>query len=320
MNDDGPANRERVLVRLVAEACDALGVSLSRHCHDWLLRLGRGGVVRHVLGYQFDLNPHAGGNVAGDKAAAAAALEAAGVACVPHELLPSPALAACVGAAGVVSPALDLWRRWGGDLAVKPNEGTGGRGVARCRTAGEVEAALLEIFATERAACAAPWLDGAREVRCVVLDGQPLVTYEKRRPQVTGDGRRTVRQLVADSPLPAEVLADLAAEGPAGLARLAAVPAAGETIVVGDRHNLARAATPADVDAPDAARLAAAACAALNLRAASVDVFADADAGEPRVLEVNAGIMLERYALAGDAQRARAADVYRRLVAAMFDL
>jgi glutathione synthase/RimK-type ligase-like ATP-grasp enzyme len=86
------------------------------------------------------------------------------------------------------------------------------------------------------------------------------------------------------------------------------------------RHNLGLGGRAVDVD--DDARsavlagLAVRAMEAIGLRFGSVDVVEVA--GASFVLEINAGVMMERYGRSSEARRTRVDEIYDRAVAAMF--
>ena len=307
-----PANRQRFLIDAVAAACDTRGITLARHCGDWLLRLARGGVRRSVLGYNFDLNPDPAATIARDKAASAALLAEAGVPHVPHELVLSPLLTEYGDGRAAVEVLRAAGGRHGWPIVVKPNAGTGGGGVTRCRTLAEAEAALFEICRTERAAAVGPLLPVSREVRTVLLDGEPLLCFEKVPPAVTGDGIATLHQLILAAAFPPPVAAAALAETP----HPDRTPAVGERVPVLWRHNLGGGAKPLDLRPDEHVPLARHAADALDLRLAAVDTV-EVD-GRWLVMEVNAGVMLETYARQDGGHRARALDVYDGIVAAMF--
>ena len=314
-----PANADRVLVRTLRALGAERGISVTTASGGWIVRLSRGRAVAHVVGYTFPLNLASAHLLAQDKAAAAEALGAAGVPCVPHRLVLRPDLADYVGARGNWAALLEHFHASGGDVVVKPNDGTGGLGVERARTVRELEAAVHAGFAEHRALSVSPFRPLAMEARAVVLDGEVLLAYEKHRLSVTGDGRRTLGALAAEAS---------AAVPPGASGEI--VPA-GETRLVDWRHNLGRGARPAAL-APEAreavSALALRAADALGLRFASVDVVAPEagaqDTGAPAasggllVMEANAGVMLEAYARAAPDGPEAARRVYGAALDAVF--
>jgi glutathione synthase/RimK-type ligase-like ATP-grasp enzyme len=306
-------NTQRGLVSWVRSACDALDAHLEVLCDGWVLRLSRGQRTAHVMGYHFDLNPSAAAMVAGDKAAAAAVLAAAGVPAVDHALIVQPFKLDYLGGDGI-GPRLDrLIQRWGLPLVVKPNTGTGGQGVQPVSDRRQLEQAVARQWQQRQDAAVGPWLDIDAEQRRVVLDQQVQLAYAKRRPEVVGNGRSTLMDLAAQAVAAGRVVPEALHRLSGDPERAARVPGAGAVVPVVQLHNLAAGAVPEPLPIEadhEPTRLALAATAALGLRFAAVDVVRVG--GRWRVLEVNAGVMLERYARLAQGGEGQA----RRIVAA----
>jgi glutathione synthase/RimK-type ligase-like ATP-grasp enzyme len=335
------ANADRVLVRLLREAALPLGVRVEALGEGWILRLtwpASGGSssrtprVRHVHGYAFDLNPAATHMIACDKAATAEVLASAGVACVPHRLVLHPSMSKFVPMReGSWRAMLEAFEAWGQDVVVKENDGTGGRGVSRCRSVIELERAAYGLFMRHESLAVCPYVPIASETRLVMLDGACVLAYEKVRATVVGDGVRSVLRLMGESgadsgtgtgglsqAATASLLENLA-EDERGL--LTRVPALGQRVPLNWRHNLGQGATARLVDASEGAMgehvgLARAAAAAMNLRFGSVDVVRD-ESGKLRILEVNSGVMMEFLARALPEGEALARRVYGAALRAM---
>jgi glutathione synthase/RimK-type ligase-like ATP-grasp enzyme len=139
---------------------------------------------------------------------------------------------------------------------------------------------------------------GAPEYRVFVLYGRALFSYRKLSAQVTGDGRRTLAELVEAVPREAEA-PPLKARGrdPRGhLLGAADVPVDGELVVLegpanraaGGGANELRDGAPATM-----AQLAIAAAAAVGLSLAAVDLFdLSGDGANLSVIEVNSNPMI----------------------------
>ena len=317
-------NSQRVLSRIIRRLCEPRGIAVTELGEGWILRLTRAEVVRHIHGYSFDINPAATHAIACDKAATSDVLAAAGVARVAHRLYLHPEMARYVRHPGNWAGMLGYFDECERDVVVKDNEGTGGRDVFRARSRVALEEAVLGLFSRGRGVALCPFVDVQQETRLVLLDGVAQVAYAKDRLAVSGDGRRTVLELVAarvaSEGLTAQLGRYLASLDAEAAALLCEVPAPGDRRLLNWRHNLGQGASVRLLD--HASRelaahvtLAARAAAALNLRFGSVDVIAVA--GELLVLEVNSGVMME--ALAGVPEGAEIVDrVYSRALDAMF--
>ena len=51
-----PASQERYLVKLLREIAAESGISMTTFSYDWLIRLEKDSLVRHIHGYNFELS------------------------------------------------------------------------------------------------------------------------------------------------------------------------------------------------------------------------------------------------------------------------
>jgi glutathione synthase/RimK-type ligase-like ATP-grasp enzyme len=138
----------------------------------------------------------------------------------------------------------------------------------------------------------------APEHRVFVLNGRALFSYRKLLPQVTGDGRRTLRDLVAALPREAEA-PPLKPRGRDARGHLLAgddvVPADAAIVLEGPANRAAGGGADGvrDGAAEPLARIAIAAAAALGLSLAAVDLFdVSGNGSELAVIEVNSNPMI----------------------------
>lgn len=286
--------------RILRDLAESRGVHIDVLGDGWIHQFSRNGKVRHVYGYAFDLNRAATHQIACDKAATSQVLALRDVPHVPHSLFLHPMMARFVKHPGNWSGMLSLCDALNWDVVVKENSGTGGRGVIRVRSSLELEEATYSLFSRANAISISPYCDAPSEVRFIVLDGACLVAFQKVRPSVVGDGRRTALELLAER---------VAASGAGADTRrliqnleedtahaLAVVPPANSEFLLNWRHNLGQGATasvfpPERADFHPTLQLALRAARALDLVFGSVDVLLTAQG--PKVLEVNAGVMME---------------------------
>lgn len=163
---NGEYIKDRLIVEMVEEACAEIGVEVHSFSDDWVLELRKNGSIGHVFGYKFGFNNAAAASIAQDKVAAYQVMASYGVNAVEHYL---------------IRPSDDsLWDRlpYREDIIIKPLTGTGGRGIERCSDTGvarrKIEKSEIDAWAMS------PFYDIAREVRLIILDGDILLSYEKR--------------------------------------------------------------------------------------------------------------------------------------------
>lgn len=163
----------RLMVEIIRDICKQRGIEFATYSDDWVLEMKKAGKTRRVIGYRFSINDSASASIAQDKVATHLLLERAGVSSVPHVLLRPKVSDQQRG-------AIEPW----GTVVVKPLEGSGGHHVRMFTNADEaidwIESTSIPAWA------AAPFVDIEREIRLILLDGQPLIVYEKQPTIVDG--------------------------------------------------------------------------------------------------------------------------------------
>ncbi|MBI4623521.1 MAG: RimK-like protein [Verrucomicrobia bacterium] len=315
-----------MIVSILKEICAARGIELTGFSNDWIFLLRRGGRSTYVFGYDFSLNSATAKIICKDKSATSDLLGFHGVPRIEHRIFHGPQLTGYVPLEGNWHPMLGYFEACGRDVVCKPNEGSGGRGVLRARTPAELEAAVVHVFEHNRSLCLSPYERIVGEYRVAVLRGAVQFVYGKERPMLVGDGHRNVRELLLERLKAAgnfvSEIDGLAQAAKAGLDD-AQVPAAGEEVVLNWRHNLAQGSVPNILDphAPEvraACDLALHAARVLEVAVASVDVVLT-PAG-PKVLEINAGIMMESLARNLPEGRRLARRFYDRIICAALEI
>lgn len=170
-------------VHTIGQVCEEGGVGLEWMSQEWIARLERGEASCYLEGYVFPLNNAVAGNLIRDKVSTATVLQREGVPVIPHRLLRLSSLRDLGGMAERAAEFADL------PLVIKPCTGeSGGFDVMRCTDMEDVEAAIRELSKRHRALAVSPFVQIDKEFRTVVLDGEPLLTFEKVRAPLAEDG------------------------------------------------------------------------------------------------------------------------------------
>lgn len=316
-------NQERTLIRILRHLAEQRGMRLESMGEGWLLRITdpTSGRSRHVHGYAFDLNSAPTHAIACDKAATSELLAHQGVACVEHRLFLHTRMADFVPHRGNWEGMLKFCHNHGFNVVAKDNLGTGGRGVYRVHSALDLERCVDRLFTGASSIALSPYYEAAEEARCVILEGRVEVAYVKERPSITGDGINTGLELLAHRWQGASAARLIEHIDRADLALLTDVLPKGVSMLLNWRHNLGQGAGVRLLAEPDRERLgvgelALKTAAVMNLRFGSVDILLTADG--PRVLEVNAGVMMEFLAAHAPGGEEIAARVYGRALDLMF--
>ncbi|NOJ46520.1 hypothetical protein [Bradyrhizobium archetypum] len=184
------------------------------------------------------------------------------------------------------SDAIDCFRAMGGSAFVKPLTGSRGDFAQAVHDEAALVRYLDEVAEYYDAVLIQPIVEGS-EYRVFLLDDDALYCARKYPPSVTGDGVRTLRELLAahNNALRGRGLSPVALSNhdPS----LDMVPAKGGRWEIPGRMNLSAGGTMVLAPAPSekAVVLARQAARALGLRVAAVDMFVDIG-GDPDAIEI----------------------------------
>ena len=308
-------NSESNFVRIIKEICEEEQISLKSYSFDWIFELAKNGTIRYILGYQFGLNTASVNSICCDKAAASEIMTAHGIPNIEHRLFASPGEQKFVGKTGCWAQLIEFLKEKG-TLVLKPNDGTGGDRVFRVSSAYELETAVHTIFEKSGYLAASPFYDIENEYRTIMLDGIARLVHVKKRPHLTGDGTSTVLELLVRR----LAGSNLYAEDIPVLGRADRIPAKGERILLGWKHNLglgARAELLADGPLKkEIEKIVAEVARCLGVRFASIDVALTNEG--LKVLEINSGVMMENFAGQDKECREIAKSIYRDAIRLMF--
>lgn len=285
------ATGERIFVQAIRRYCASHGIALDVRSGGWLLAMSGHGKRHFAFGYDIGLNSAIAHRLANDKSATAEVLALEGVPCIPHRLFLNPSMGAHVAGPDWQQAMLMLLAQNPQGVVVKPNEGTSGRAVFKVTNRNELDRAVTEVFSSSLGLVIAPYVEIEDEVRVILLDDKPMTVYRKERPQVVGDGLRTLRELASEAGHDRQ-LRELTAQ------EVNAIVPNGEHRILNWRHNLDAGARPVLMEHGEVraicAQLAVEAAAAIGITFASIDVVRVDDTW--RVLEVNSGVMMEALA------------------------
>lgn len=308
-------NSKSSYVKIINEICAEEGIKLSSYSYDWAFCLRKDQKRAFILGYQFGLNPSSVQQVCNDKNIASEVLKEEDIPSVYHACFMAPSMLQYTGGKGSWKALLAELEK--GTLVCKDNYGTGGNLVFKVRTQAELEQAASDIYKSSEAMAVCRYEDIQSEYRLVVLDGEIRLAFSKIRPSLTGDGVSTVGKLLAEAIAKGQIHSFLVPNE----AELSKVPSKGETYLLNWKHNLGQGASALTLSIPDLEEelvsLVKKTAKALGIRFASIDMI-KTKAGW-KVLEVNAGVMMEHFASSGENQYITAKAIYRDAILKMFE-
>jgi len=263
----------------IVQAAVARGIPYRRLTSGSLVQFGWGSKQRRIQAAETDRSSAIGESIAQDKELTKRLLHAGGVA---------------VPIGRPVKDAEDAWaaaREVGLPVVVKPQDGNQGKGITvNLETREQVIAAYAAAAEFSDAILVEKYLSG-HDFRMLVIGNRLIAAARRDPPQVFGDGKRTVRQLVDEVNKDPKrgtghatsltkirfddiALATLAKQG----YDAESVPAKGARVVLRNNANLSTGGTATDVTDdvhPDMASAAVAAAQMVGLDLCGIDVICD---------------------------------------------
>ena len=298
-------NSDRFLVQELRAFARDNGLQLEEYCHHWAHKLTnpKTGKSSFIFGYDLGLNSSSVAQICRDKVATSEILSAAGIPVVPHRLIIQPNRASYAPDATIAKVLEKVFDESEGQIVVKPNEGTGGSDVYRLQSIAQAIPVIERLHAMDKAAAVCPYIEVESEWRVYVLNGEAKIVMRKVARTIQGDGVHDVETL-ARREYRASVIDDFLRHSPhlGDEWKAVGIPSIGETVSLNWRNNLSQGAKPVLVEAASTpmkiANLAEKTSVTLGLVAGSVDMLSATDT--VRVLEVNAGTMVERLVSSSD--------------------
>ena len=311
-------NSQRNLVRIVYDIANEHGIAIESFSYDWILKLTKNEIQKHVFGYNFELNSATSKMIAGDKTATTDLLQSADIPTVLHTLFLSPAMEKYVGSIGNWEKIGTFFTENNQHIVCKPVDGTGGNDVFLVKTSTQLEQAVHELFSKYRSICLSPFYDIKKEYRAVILDGEVELLYQKNIPFVTADGSKTILELLQEA-FSTEVLDSvLTTFSNTKTQKLSDILPKGKTINMNWKSNLGEGAQAEIIQNETINQLAVKAANAINIRFCSVDII-ETTSGEFLVLEINSGVMIEYFLNSNPQEYNRVKAIYEKAVLRMLE-
>jgi D-alanine-D-alanine ligase-like ATP-grasp enzyme len=280
-----------------------------------------------------DLNPVGSSDVAKDKDYATLFMKKMGYPVPPGKTFFRKDFAEAIGSKRTAVAAIAYAKQQGFPLFAKPNSGSQGKNVFRVSNVHELHQALKTIFLDDRVALLQKPVTG-RDYRIVVLDKEIISAYERIALNVIGDGKSTIKQLLAKKQRGFTASSRdtrINMNDPRILSKLKrqtltmqSVLSRGQKISLLDNANLSSGGDAVDVTNAihnGFKTLAINLTRDMGLRLCGVDVMIEGDiADAPKkywILEINAAPGLDHYAKAGRAQEKIVEAMYLKVLKAM---
>ncbi len=282
-----------------------------------------------------DINRTGASDIARDKDYAKFFMSQMGYPVIQGKAFCSEEWAAIIGSKNSAAATYRYAKKLGWPVIIKPNGSSQGRGVAKVETRREFEMAWRAASKIDHMILVERFIEG-RDYRIVVLDNRVISAYERIPLSVEGDGKTSVRDLLARKQRRfKEIGRDtvLNFKDPRIVAKLsrlglsfASKPERGRTIFLLDNANLSGGGDSVDVTAvinDGFKNLAIRLTKDMGLRFCGVDVITKSDIRHSPiknkywVIEINSAPGLDHYATIGGGQKRIVEDLYTQVLKAM---
>ena len=188
-----------VFKQIIQEICNEEKINYKFLSRDWIIMLEKEGKTRFVSGYKFDLNSQGTGIVADDKYALYEVLKEKNIPIIEHKIVYNKTnkLDYAMGC-NSYEYVKEYFFQNNNSIVIKPNYGTCGKSVFHITKMNEIDNTLDKIFDKNYSISMCPFYTIEHEYRTIILDGEPQVIYAKYLPRVTGDGKKTIRELLIE--------------------------------------------------------------------------------------------------------------------------
>ena len=299
--------------KIIFEICKNLGIECRKYEPN-CLALTQNGKTQYIWSRRFPQNSASSSRIIDSKCMCSAILVAAGVPAVKHfrlyrsdteryiqQQLPSQKICETILADS-------------GGVVIKPNDSYEGKGVYVCFSPKDIEYALYKSFQSKSVVAAAPYIKALTEYRVIYLNGECLLLYKKKLPEVIGDGRSSLKTLAEHIGVNAS---DFNLTN-----QLTQVPAKGESVTIGWKFNLSCGSTPEIIDSHSATQsifdIAIKAASVVNANFVSIDLLEEYESHNLMVLELNAGVAMDQFIVKSPNGRKIAYDIYEKSIKSMF--
>ncbi len=308
------------LIRIIKEIAEYLDIKYQILSEGWIISLTQNDKHRYVVGFKFDLNSQATGQLCDDKYALYSIFKANNMPITEHKILYNEkTMKLYLSDESTKQQAYKYFNEHHQDVVLKANIGTCGGQVYHITTMEYLDKIMDNLFINNNTISICPFYHIKHEYRIIYLDGKCELIYGKIKPVVIGDGKSTLITLLQQfnknyfyqSNIP--ICPNYEWEY---------IPKIDEVVEYNWQFNLSRGAN-AFIDIEDKLKtrlinLALGAANLINLKFGSIDII-ECDNDELLVLEINSGVMMENVCHLIPNGETIAYNIYRNAIKKMFE-
>ena len=299
---------ERIINRVLKDIAKEKNYEYETFSHDWIVRLKNKNKMLTTYGYIMQGIDSVSQMICKDKSALYEILNKNNVPTIPHELYLGKKkqkiyLERELGLEDFYS-AFEKYKK----IVIKDNNGGSGIDVYLITKEEQIEPVVGGLLNKDKDIAISPYFDVEDEYRIVVYKSKPEIIFRKQRPNIVGNGVDTTEKLIKDKfgkVIEVDEWVDLKR-----------VPKKDEKVVLRWMHNLKNGASAENIYDEEKKQklfsLATKVAKVIGINFASIDIM-DVD-GEFKVLEVNSGVTLEKFARTSSENYKEVEKLYRKIV------
>ena len=300
---------------IIQKICDEDNIRYKFLSKDWVIMLEKDGKTRFISGYKFDLNSHGLGLIADDKYALYEVLRDKGIPVIEHRIVYNKTnkLDYAIGS-NTNEYVKEYFMKNNNHIVIKPNDGTCGHNVFNVTDINDIDKILDKLFVNNYSISMCPFYNIKNEYRVIMLEGENKLLYAKYLPIVTGDGNKTIRQLLLEFNY--DYFIDKLKDS-----KYDRILANEEKFEYTWKYNLSQGSIAKKLNdkllESELVKIAKQVCDEINLKFGSIDIVQTTN-NNLFVLEVNSGVMLENYIRLNPDEYITAKNIYKNAIENLF--
>ena len=310
---------QKPIFNIIDEICKEKNIEQKMLSFDWIRELKKDNKIHHIIRYQFDLNSANAYHIANDKYATYTVLKENNIPMIEHVMLGSPNTRSAYYDENYIQKVKQMLLETDNKLIIKANDSCQGRDVYCVNNEKSAKKVIEKMFKENKDSISlCPYVDIDFEYRVVVLDGEVLYLYKKRKPFVVGNGKNTIRELI-DEKYSKDIEFTFVK-----ILNFDYIPFENEEIIISWKHNLSGGAEPVVVDENEEnidiiKNIAINAAKAIGIKFATVDIACTTQK-ELTVVEINGSVCMNKFAeLIPDGYNI-AKNIYSKAIDKMFEI
>ena len=183
--------------KMIEEISKELNITYKYLSKDWIIMLEKDNKRRYLSGNKFDLNGHAIGNIMDDKYAFYDTLKHLNIpVCEHHVFYHENNQFDYAKGSHTKEDLIKIFNEYKKDVVIKPNLGTIGMDVYHITDKKRLLVKTNKLLKENFSISICPFYYAKNEYRVIVLDNQVKLVFRKHNPQVIGDGKSTLKELL----------------------------------------------------------------------------------------------------------------------------